>query len=438
MESDGTLKYPDFQLKSNDGNIHPCHRFALDNNSPVFKAMLEKDWAETNSGSMKVQDHDAQTVKDFIKYTHTPKAGSDIVEMARKSAQPGEHIFMRQFDRSGYAPDLLLMAHKYQVDDLQTDCIEHLSRNMSKDNVVESWMAGQTIGCTQLKTAAVKFLAQQFNMGNTSDFRGLYDSEKTLLLMEELHQYIFQHKQQDQDQEQVQKAMDILDRKHMQTAFVVACREGNLPLVNWMIDMPVDLGIPEGGRYNCHTLGFWMACLEGHLHIVNRLLDIHQHGDLKVDAAVKKTDFLPGMKRSDQYTIREDVTAFYVACRNGHSEVVKRLLELPAGTINFEHTGPNNFTGFLAACYEGNLSVVNLLLPVVNILAKVSDGANGFMMACHNGHLSVVKSFLELPQGRFNVDETRDGETGLDIAVRKGHQDIAAAINQYKRDNNNE
>jgi len=255
MESDGTLKYPDFQLKSNDGSIHPCHRFALDSNSPVFKAMLEKDWAETNSGSMKVQDYGAQTVKNFIKYLHTPKAGSDIVEMARKSAQPGEHIFKRQFDRSGYAPDLLLMAHQYQVDDLQTDCIEHLSQNMSKDNVVESWMAGQTIGCTQLKTAAVKFLAQQFKKGDTSDFRGLY-SEKSLLLMEELHQYIFQHKQHDQDQEQIQKAMDILDRKHMQTAFVVACREGNLPLVNWMIDMPVDLGIPEGGRYSCHTLGF--------------------------------------------------------------------------------------------------------------------------------------------------------------------------------------
>ena len=136
--------------------------------------------------------------------------------------------------------------------------------------------------------------------------------------------------------------------------------------------------------------------------------------------------------------MREDVTAFNEACRNGHSEVVKRLLELPAGTINFEHTDPNNYTGFLAACWEGNQSVVNLLLPVVNILAKVSDGANGFMKACVQGHLSVVKSFLELPQGRFNVDETVDGETGLDIAVRKGHQDIAAAINQYKRDNNNE
>ena len=61
---------------------------------------------------------------------------------------------------------------------------------------------------------------------------------------------------------------------------------------------------------------------------------------------------------------------------------------------------------------------------------------NGFMMACLPGHLSVIKSFLELPQGRFNVDEKNDaGETGLDIAVRMERQDIVDAIKQYKADN---
>ena len=57
------------------------------------------------------------------------------------------------------------------------------------------------------------------------------------------------------------------------------------------------------------------------------------------------------------------------------------------------------------------------------------------MLACDQGHLSVIKSFMELPQGRFNVNETSDdGETGLEIAVREGHQDVAAAIRQYKGD----
>ena len=59
----------------------------------------------------------------------------------------------------------------------------------------------------------------------------------------------------------------------------------------------------------------------------------------------------------------------------------------------------------------------------------------GFMYACSKGHHSVIKSFLELPQGRFNVDETNIwGKTGLEIAVRKGHLVVEAAIRQYKRD----
>ena len=60
-------------------------------------------------------------------------------------------------------------------------------------------------------------------------------------------------------------------------------------------------------------------------------------------------------------------------------------------------------------------------------------GWNGFMHACLHGHLSVIRSFLELPQGRFNVNEetSESGMTGLDIAEMEGYQDIVDAILQY-------
>ena len=124
----------------------------------------------------------------------------------------------------------------------------------------------------------------------------------------------------------------------------------------------------------------------------------------------------------------------------GHHEVVQLLLELPAGTINFEAIDKEHFTGFMGACSCGHVTVVNLLLQLpegsINIQAKESNeygGWNGFMHACLHGHLSVIRSFLELPQGRFNVNETNEsGDTGLDIAVRREHQDIAEAIRQYK------
>ena len=87
-----------------------------------------------------------------------------------------------------------------------------MSQNISKENVVETWIAANTIDCDKLKKTALDFLAQHFNQGDTSDFPGLYHSEKTFQLMEELHQYMFRHKQPDQDQEQIQKTVDILAR----------------------------------------------------------------------------------------------------------------------------------------------------------------------------------------------------------------------------------
>ena len=180
---------------SNDGVLHPCRKHVLASNSPAFKAMLEMDCAETNKGLMKVQDYDSQTVKNFIKYTHALKAGKDIVEMARSAAQPGECIFIRQFDKMGYTPDLLLMAHRYQVEDLQTDCIEHLSMNLTKEIVVDAWTAAYTIDCSKLKKAALDFLAHHFNQGAILDIPSLYHSDHTSQLMEELLGHLCQHKQ---------------------------------------------------------------------------------------------------------------------------------------------------------------------------------------------------------------------------------------------------
>jgi len=266
--------------------------------------------------------------------------------------------------------------------------------------------------------------------------------------MEELHRHLFRHKQQE-DKEQQWKALDILEENNFTgedifKAFVVACKEGNLPLVNWMMDMPTKMavGLLEGGRYTLYTLGFWFACQGGHLNIINRLLDsqLNRKHTLKVDAPMEDTDVLPFTTTDYSIPHGFKISAFFEACAKGNSDVVQRLLELPAGTINFEAVNmEGEDTGFIIACDSGHLTVVNLLLQLpegtINIQARGGEGYNGFMYACSKGHLSVIKSFLELPQGRFNIDETDIwGKTGLEIAVKKGHQDVAAAIRQYKRD----
>ena len=130
MNSEEELKFADFKLVSSDGKIHLCYKHVLYNISPYFKALFETDWAETNNGVMEVPQHDGTTVKNFLKYINAKEAGSDIVQRLRETAQPGEHIFKRQFDKDQYNSDLLKMAHLYQVEDLQNDCAEQLSKTL--------------------------------------------------------------------------------------------------------------------------------------------------------------------------------------------------------------------------------------------------------------------------------------------------------------------
>ena len=435
MNSEEELKFTDFKLVSSDGKIHPCYKHVLYSISPYFKAMLETDWAETNNGVMEVPQHDATTVKNFLKYINAKEAGNDIVQRLRETAQPGEHIFKRQFDKDQYNSNLLKMAHLYQVEDLQNDCAEHLSKTLAKENVVHYWAIANTIDCTKLKTAAIDFIAQHVNQGDIDNFPGLFHSDHTTQLMKELLKKISRHKKTEPGQ--IEKAIEIITKNQLfsstqsiQKTFLKACQKGNLTLLNWMMDIPggldIDMYFPEGGKYSCFTVGFWLACEEGHLSIVNLLLDSRHH-TIEVDAELDENDFSKWIRVDQGFKAS---TAFHAACMHGRYLIVKRLLEFPAGTIELN-------SGFVTACSRGYLNIVKYLLQLpegrIQIQAKDDSGWNGFLMACYGGHLGVVNLFLELPSERFNVDEryTATNETGYDIAVGEGHHYVAAAIRKY-------
>ena len=435
MNSEEELKFADFKFVSSDGKIHLCYKHVLYNISPFFKALFETDWAETNNGVMEVPQYDAKTVKNFLKYINAKEAGSDIIQRLRETGQPGEHIFKRQFDKDQYNSDLLKMAHQYRVEDLQNDCAEHLSKTLDKDNVVHYWAIANSIDCTKLKTAAIDFIAQHVNQGDIDNFPGLFHSDHTTQLMEELLRKISRHKKTEPGQ--IGKAREIITKNQLfsstqgiQKTFLKACQEGNLTLLNWMMDMPggMDIGFQEGGKYDYFTVGFWLACEEGHLSIVNLLLDSRQQHTIEVDTRLDESDF-PKWIRVDHQGFKAS-TAFHAACMNGRYLVVKRLLEFPAGTIQLT-------SGFVTACARGYLNIVKYLIQLpegrIQIQAKDGNGWSGFLMACYGGHLGVVNLFLELPREKFNVDEryTDTNETGYDIAVGEGHHYVAAAIRKY-------
>jgi ankyrin repeat protein len=141
-----------------------------------------------------------------------------------------------------------------------------------------------------------------------------------------------------------------------------ACKEGNLELVNLMIDL-------GGHDWNWGLMG---ACRGGHLELANLMIE---HG------ANDRNWGLMG------------------ACRGGHLEIVNLMIEHGANDWNW---------GLQSACYGGHLELANLLIE-----HGATDWNMGLVGACKGGHLDIVN--LMLDRGEAN-----DFEDGLEYACRLG------------------
>jgi len=109
----------------------------------------------------------------------------------------------------------------------------------------------------------------------------------------------------------------------------------------------------------------WIACSEGHLDVVKLLLferSSEAEGDERASA------FTPNPWLDlNACTAHEKSSPFWQACRGGHVEIVKLLLALEpkdgpqALDVNVVHS-EDFCAAFGVACYEGHVEVVRMLL----------------------------------------------------------------------------
>lgn len=152
-------------------------------------------------------------------------------------------------------------------------------------------------------------------------------------------------------------------------------------------------------------------------------------------------------------------TAFFCACIQGHTEIVKFFLGLPSdssGTpstlqnvrygeegrrsgslggesrrVTLDVMKPNRHgaTPFLAACEAGHVEIVRLLMddPRIDVNKANVRGESPFLLACYHGGSDLVQAMVDDPRVDLNAPTTLQA-TPLWVAAQEGHLAVVGLL----------
>jgi ankyrin repeat protein len=120
----------------------------------------------------------------------------------------------------------------------------------------------------------------------------------------------------------------------------------------------------------------------------NELTETSRAGDLELCRQLIAKGADKEMKDND------GDTALYIACGNGHSEMVKLLIESGVGKETV--TSIHGSTPLIIACAKGHFEVVKMLIESgVDKDKEAGDGSTPLIVACQAGHSKVAKLLIE-------------------------------------------
>ena len=106
--------------------------------SPVFRVMLESGMMEEQKGRVKVEDAELVILKELLQYLYTGKIGPDFRDYK----------------------ELMILANKYQVEDLVDFTSTKVLESLTEDNALELGLFGEMHNSTVLLNASAKFIQE--------------------------------------------------------------------------------------------------------------------------------------------------------------------------------------------------------------------------------------------------------------------------------------
>lgn len=125
------------------GNYIPAHRCILCSRSPVFAAMLKSDMSERSSGIIAIDDIEPLVMKEVIHFLYTGSLSDKTV-----------------LDK--WAVELLEAASKYQISTLIETCEENICSKMTRYNVLDFLVLGDTYASSRIKTKAFQTISLNY------------------------------------------------------------------------------------------------------------------------------------------------------------------------------------------------------------------------------------------------------------------------------------
>ncbi len=136
-------------------------------------------------------------------------------------------------------------------------------------------------------------------------------------------------------------------------------------------------------------------------------------------------DYGADMRTSPWSDKKEYLSPLIVACRSGHIEIIKKILEKHPDLLT--QPTSNGYTPLQLACLANQLAAAQLLIEYgADPYALDFAGSAPFHLAIMKGHLPIVRMILEKAPNKNTVIEQKNaaGCSPLQLACLHGHGDI--------------
>ena len=218
-----------------------------------------------------------------------------------------------------------------------------------------------------------------------------------------------------------------------QFVFLAACAKGLKDVLKLLLAHSIDYNAREESEFilRCAEQEFgkgsalFLACKNGHREIVKLLLDDKksQNIDFNEKDSCGNTTNSP----SEWTGWTAGMTAFMTVCARGHIDIVKLLLDHPnSKNIDINHRSAN----YVCYCWSPR-SKTSVWGRVCSLCCPMGGlGWTVFTTACARGHVDIVKILLGHPRSQnidINEKDSR-GITAFMLACRNRHKDIVKLL----------